>query len=165
MPQYTTTLGDGLSDSGASFILSVGSGTDLMSDWNPTDTYQNGAFESNGITANTTQIALLTSFKLRLGGTASGYTSNADGNLQLASDAAGTGLYTSPTAVNTTGTTATYTASSGRVIYTIELNKSSSNTVVLQDLEFFVEAGETLSVIGDGTNAGSAVAISWMEDI
>ena len=113
MPQYTTTLGDGLSDTGASFILSVGSGTDLMSDWNPTDTYQNGAFESNGTTANTTQIALITSLRLRFGGTAGGYASTADGQIELASTNSGTNIYSSPTAVNTTGTTATYTANVG----------------------------------------------------
>lgn len=62
-------------------------------------------------------------------------------------------------------TSATYTSSSGRVIYTIELNKSSNQTINIQELEFFVEAGETLSVIGDGNNAGSSVSLTWMEDI
>lgn len=62
-------------------------------------------------------------------------------------------------------TTGTYSASTGRVIYTVELNKSASDTVILQELDFFVEAGETLSIIGDGTNTGAAVAVSWMEDV
>jgi len=120
MPQYTTTLGDGLGDTGLSYILSVTSSTDLMSDWNPANTYENGAFESDGITANTARIAVISSLRLRLGGTYDGYVSNADGNLQLASNASGSAIYTSPSGVSTTGTTQTFTAnvSSGWKIVT-----------------------------------------------
>lgn len=149
MPQYTTELGDGLSDTGASYILSVTSSTDLMSDWNPTNTYQNGAFLSDGITANTTQIALLTSFKLRLGGSYGGYSSNADGNLQLASNESGSGLYTSSTNANTTGTTATYTAnvSSGwKIIPT---------TTYYYGFDAMTGTGGTLVFARDSGTAGS----------
>ncbi len=158
MPQITTTLGDGLSDSGFSYILSVGTGTDLVSDWNPTNTAQNGAFLADGITANTTMIALVTSLRLRFGGTYDGYTSNADGRIQLATATSGSGGYTSGSYFSTSGTTQTYSANVGSgwkidtgTTYYYGFDAGDSNDQTGSVLHFARDSGTAGSTWKDGT--------------
>jgi len=96
----------------------------------------------------------------------------ADGNNPVSFQLVKNGTITAPTynqvstySITSGDTAGTYTAASGRILYTLELNKVSNVSSNIEELEIFVNAGETLSIIANGVNAGSAVGISWVEDI
>lgn len=121
MAKNTVSLGGGISDAGTSFLLSVSGADDIMSPWGPPATYFSGGYTS-GTTASSNRAAIISNFKVRLGGSGSGYSGTADGNLQLSSNPAGTsdvGIYSQ---FNQTSTTAS--VNSGTIAYPI----NTSNT-------------------------------------
>ena len=115
MAKDTVTLGDGLSDIGYSYFLSVSGSTDVVSAWNPPDTYLSGGYVS-GTTASTVRPIVVTNLQLRLGGTYDGYSGNADGALTLSTEVDGSGGVTGNYgSFNQTGTTKTF--STGTIDY------------------------------------------------
>ncbi len=90
MARINTALGGGTGDATTSFA-GFGSGTDITSDWNPTNTgmYTSGGFAADGITASTLVPAAIEYIQIPLGNTGS----NATVYIQLATAASGSGGY------------------------------------------------------------------------
>jgi len=166
MPQYTTSLGGGMSDVGTSFILSFGSSTDVTSAWNPINTNYSGAFDSTGITGSTVRPARVSRLRLRLGGTYSGYSGNADVILQLATDADGGGGYNDDTTYNQTGTTGN--ASTGTVDWAIDTATTyyygARGTTGTGSVFFFARGGSG-NVYKDGVSVADFAGDSLSGDI
>ena len=59
----------------------------------------------------------------------------------------------------------TYTAASGRQAFKIILQKLDSAQIDLKEFEFFMREGDTWSIIANGTNAGAAVSLTWLDDV
>lgn len=165
MAKDTVSLGGGISDTGTSYLLSVSGSSDITSPWSPPDTYFSGGY-TGGTTASGNRAAIISNFRVRLGGTYGGYSGTADGNLQLSSNPAGTndvGIYTQ---FNQTGTTATY--SSGTIAYPI----NTSNTYYYgADLDsgtgttFFLARGGGGNIYLDGSVVSSFSGDSISGDI
>lgn len=51
----------------------------------------------------------------------------------------------------------------GKDVTSIQLSKTDSDKFFLKDLDITVAPGETLTVVANGTNAGSAVSLTWRE--
>lgn len=62
-------------------------------------------------------------------------------------------------------TAGTYTSGSGNVLFTASLPKVDAGVVNLTDSEIFLNPGETLTIVGNGSNTGSGAALTWVEDI
>lgn len=58
-----------------------------------------------------------------------------------------------------------YTASSGRNVFTTGLTKLANETVNLIEYDIFLNPGETLTVAADGSNTGAVVGLSWIDDV
>ena len=118
MAQGTVNLGDGLNDIGYAYIQSLDGNTDITSPWNTPSTYLSGGYTGAGSNvASTVRAARVTNLQLRLGGTYSGVSGTADGNLEISPTSAGNGtIYGS--LINLTGTTRTY--STGTISHNID---------------------------------------------
>lgn len=62
-------------------------------------------------------------------------------------------------------TAGTYTSGSGNVLFTASLPKVDAGVVVVSDSEIFLNPGETITIVGNGSNTGSGAAVTWVEDI
>ena len=62
-------------------------------------------------------------------------------------------------------TAGTYTSGSGNVLFTASLPKVDAGVVNLTDSGIFLNPGETLTIVGNGSNVGSGAALTWVEDI
>lgn len=146
MSRVNTTLGGGTGDTASAFS-SGGAGTDVTSDWNPTNTgmYTSGGFAADGITASTLVPAAIEYIQLKLGNTGS----NATVYIQLATAASGSGGYNN--SVKTFNSTTGTVFSTG----TAQGNSTSPNWAINCDTTYYygiyVTSGTTIYFARGGT--------------
>ena len=62
-------------------------------------------------------------------------------------------------------TAGTYTSGTGNILFTASLPKVDAGVVAVSDSEIFLNPGETITIVGNGSNTGSGAAVTWVEDI
>jgi hypothetical protein len=117
MAQGTVQLGDGIGDVGYAYYSSANGDNDWTSQWDTPETYLSGGYTGAGSNvASVVRAARVTNLQLRLGGTYT-VTGNADGFLEISTDAAGNGTNFG-SQIGITGTTQTY--STGTISHNID---------------------------------------------